>query len=323
MLMNNYLTPDAASWIGRPSPDRAYLHENIRLLDLSAGDLSKQESPVPVLLGYASDEGVVRNLGRPGAVKGPQALRGALGKLPLLREGSLLWDAGDLICQDGGLETLQQEFSQAINQLVRSGYFPLAIGGGHDIAFAHFLGLCRATGPKTRIGILNFDAHLDLRTPLPNAHSGSPFLQICQLCEAEGRAFHYGCVGVRKDANIQELWDRATSLDVMMVEREDMEVCKLDHVLDRLVRFTEPLDAVYVTIDLDGFSSAYAPGVSAASPLGFSPEVMIPCLDILLGSGKIISLDIAELNPRHDRDDQTAALAASLVHRILHFPGLF
>ncbi|TNF75008.1 MAG: formimidoylglutamase [Bacteroidetes bacterium] len=321
--MNCYQTPDAGSWKGRPSADRAYLHENIRLLDLSAGDLPKQESLTPVLLGYACDEGVVRNLGRPGARNGPQALRGALGKLPLLREGSLLWDAGDLACTDGDLETLQQEFSEAVYQLLHCGYFPLAIGGGHDIAFAHFLGLCRAKGPETSIGILNFDAHLDLRTPLPRSHSGSPFLQIAHLCKEQGREFHYGCLGVRRDANAQELWDRATSLGAMTVGREDMEARKLDRVMDRIVQFMEPLDAVYLTIDLDGFSSAYAPGVSAASPMGFSPEVMMPCLDIIISSGKLLSMDIAELNPGHDRDAQTAVLAASLVHRLLHFPGLF
>ena len=321
--MSSYLSPDAGSWKGRPSPDRAYLHENIRLLDLSAGDLPKQESLAPVLLGYACDEGVVRNLGRPGAQNGPTALRGALGKLPLLREGSLLWDAGDLTCTDRDLESLQQEFSEAVKELVRNGYFPLAIGGGHDIAYAHFRGLCKAIGPETSIGILNFDAHLDLRTPLPRPHSGSPFLQIAQLCKQQGREFYYSCVGVRRDANAQELWDRANSLGVMMVGREDMEARTLDQVLDRIVQFMKPLDAVYLTVDLDGFSSAYAPGVSAASPMGFSPEGMMPCLDILLGSGKLLSMDIAELNPSHDRDAQTAALAASLVHRVLHFPGLF
>lgn len=321
--MSSYLSPDAASWKGRPSADKAYLHENIRLLDLSGNAIPKQESLTPVLLGYACDEGVVRNLGRPGADKGPQALRGALGKMPLLREGTLLCDAGDLACREGDLEIFQQEFSESINQLVRNAYFPLAIGGGHDIAYAHFMGLCKAIGPETQIGILNFDAHLDLRNPLPRAHSGSPFLQIAHLCEQHGRPFHYGCIGVRRDANPQELWDRATSLGVMIVGREEMEVCKIDRVVDRITQFIEPLDAIYLSIDLDGFSSAYAPGVSAASPMGYSPEALIPCLDTVLHSGKLLSMDLAELNPAHDRDSQTAVLAASLLHRVLHYPGLF
>jgi len=322
-MTSRYLPPDLESWKGRPSPDKAYLHENIRPLNISAGAIPKQVSPAPVLLGYACDEGVVRNLGRPGAKSGPKALRGALGKMPLLREGTVLWDAGDLACTDGKLETFQQEFSQAIHQLLRNGYFPMAIGGGHDIAYAHFLGLCKARRRETSIGILNFDAHLDLRTPLPQLHSGSPFLQIAQFCRQEGRGFSYACVGARRDANPQELWDRAASLGVMVVERKEMEGPKIDRVLDRIRQFMAPLDAVYLTVDLDGFSSAYAPGVSAASPMGFSPEILIPCMEMLLGSGKLLSMDIAELNPSHDRDSQTAVLAASLVHRVLHFPDLF
>ncbi|MDX1331972.1 MAG: formimidoylglutamase, partial [Robiginitalea sp.] len=320
---SRYLPPNTQSWKGRPSPDRAYLHENIRPLDLSGGDVPEPECRAPVLLGYACDEGVSRNLGRPGAFKGPMALRRALGKMPLLREGTLLWDAGDLACRDGNLEALQEEFSIAVSLLVGNGYLPLAIGGGHDIAFAHFLGLCKALPPETKIGVLNFDAHLDLRTPLPGPHSGSPFLQIAQLCEQQQREFHYSCIGARRDANAQELWDRAVSLDVMVVEREAMEAWKIDRVLERISRFMEPLDAVYLTIDLDGFSSAYAPGVSAASPMGFSPGALLPCMDLLLGSGKLVSMDIAELNPAHDRDSQATVLAASLVHRVLHFPGLF
>ena len=322
-MTSRYLPPDLGSWKGRPSPDKAYLHENIRPLTISAGGFPKQESLTPILLGYACDEGVTRNLGRPGAKNGPKALRGRLGKMPLLREGTILWDAGDLACSDGALEVLQQDFSQAIHQLVRNGYFPIAIGGGHDISYAHFLGLCQARGPETRIGILNFDAHLDLRTPLPKPHSGSPFLQIAHLCKQDGREFHYSCVGARRDANAQELWDRAASLGSVVVEREELETGNMESVLDRIRQFTEPLDALYLTIDLDGFSSAYAPGVSAPSPMGFSPEVVLPCLDLLLGSGKLLSMDIAELNPAHDRDSQTAVLAASLVHRVLHFPGLF
>jgi formiminoglutamase len=322
-MTSRYLPPDSESWKGRPSPDKAYLHENIRLLDLSAGALPKQESPTPVLLGYACDEGVSRNLGRPGAEKGPKAFRGALGKMPLLREGTVLWDAGDLACVDTDLETLQEEFSEVVSRLVHNGYFPLAIGGGHDIAYAHFLGLCKASSPETKIGILNFDAHLDLRTPFPRPHSGSPFFQIAQLCQQEERGFYYSCIGARRDANAQELWDRAASLDVLVVERREMEACKIDRVLNRIDQFMEPLDAVYLTIDLDGFSSAYAPGVSAASPMGFSPGALLPCLEVLLKSGKLLGMDIAELNPTHDRDSQTAVLAASLVHQILHFPGLF
>ncbi len=323
-MKKRYTPANAADWFGRSSEDRAYIHENIELLDLVSGPVPMQKNRVPALIGYACDEGVRRNQGRLGANTGPAALRKALGKMPLLQKSSgVLWDAGDIHCGDGDLEATHQAFTDAINVIIGNGFMPLAIGGGHDIAFAHYLGLQQSPGTSEQLGILNFDAHLDLRQPYPAAHSGSPFFQIASHCKESGRAFHYGCIGLRKDANAQELWDRANTLDVMWVGREEMQPNGIEGVLKKLENFIKPLKGIYLTIDLDGFSSAYAPGVSAASPLGYSPEALIPCLDLILESGKMLSMDIAELNPAFDRDGQTAVLAAGILHRVLHHPGLF
>lgn len=319
-----YRPPNPLHWQGRTSADQAYIHENVELLDLNQKEVPPQPHPVPVLMGYACDEGVARNSGRTGAAKGPEALRHAFGKMPLLINApSPLWDAGDLICAGGDLESTQKAFAGQIERLISAGYLPMAIGGGHDIAFAHYLGLRKALGAKARLGILNFDAHFDLRKPLPLPHSGSPFLQIKEQCQKSGSSFLYACVGVRKDANPQELWDRAESLKTLVIPREALVPENLGGVLNELLIFLQSLDALYLTIDMDGFSSAFAPGVSAASPMGYAPESIVPCLELILTSGKLISMDIAELNPSHDRDGQTAALAASLLHKVLHHPGLF
>ena len=320
----NYQPPGMKHWKGRTSADRAYIHENVSPLDLSGGSLPICAAPTPVLIGYACDEGVRRNLGRPGAKSGPEALRMALGKMPLLHGGApTLWDAGDILCEGNAMEGAQAALGRHISMLVGAGYLPMAIGGGHDIAYGHYLGLREGLGKDTRLGILNFDAHFDLREARPLPHSGSPFLQIARDCEKDHGTFRYGCIGVRKDANPQELWDRAASLEALVVPREAMSPENLGGALNEVLLFLESVDALYLTIDMDGFSSAFAPGVSAASPMGYSPESLLPCLDLILTSGKLISMDIAELNPLHDRDGQTAILAASLIHRVLHHPGLF
>jgi formiminoglutamase len=83
------------------------------------------------------------------------------------------------------------------------------------------------------------------------------------------------------------------------------------------MQFMEDVDYIYTTIDLDGFSSAYAPGVSAASPMGFSPAIVLESLKLILESKKLVGIDVVELNPDFDRDNQTAKLAASLIHYTL------
>ncbi len=85
----------------------------------------------------------------------------------------------------------------------------------------------------------------------------------------------------------------------------------------RLIPFIRKIDYLYITIDLDGFSSAYAPGVSAPSPLGFTPYFVFKMLKFLFATNKVISCDIAELNPTLDRDNLTANLAAKLVDFIV------
>ncbi|MFI8606321.1 arginase family protein [Cellulophaga baltica] len=68
---------------------------------------------------------------------------------------------------------------------------------------------------------------------------------------------------------------------------------------------------------MDGFSSAYSPGVSAPSPLGFTPHFVFKMLDFLMDTNKVISCDIVEVNPSLDRDNITSNLAARLVDYVV------
>ena len=162
--------------------------------------------------------------------------------------------------------------------------------------------------------LINFDAHFDLREDSNGANSGTPFYQIAN----ENDPFHYLCMGIRKDANDRELYRTAQKFGVKYLERETFRMQFVEEINKWIKAFLKGVDHVYVTIDLDGFSSAFAPGVSAASPMGYSQDIALESLKTILSSNKLISVDIAEMNPKYDVDDQTAKLAASLVHFIVH-----
>jgi formiminoglutamase len=74
---------------------------------------------------------------------------------------------------------------------------------------------------------------------------------------------------------------------------------------------------IYLTLCLDVFASAYAPGVSSPQAFGLSPYTLLPFFRQVLESGKVIGFDIAELNPIYDQDSQTAKLAAHFVAEVL------
>jgi formiminoglutamase len=199
--------------------------------------------------------------------------------------------------------------------------FPIVLGGGHDVAYGHYYGIKQYLDAKKQgqsIGIINFDAHFDLRKKTDQGNSGTPFYQIAKECQSEQIDFNYLCLGIRKDANDRNLFQTAKDLDVIYVMSETFQIPFLEEINTWINAFTKNVDYVYVTVDLDGFSSAFAPGVSAPSPMGFTPHIVLECLKTIIASGKLISLDIAEMNPRFDIDGQTAKLAASLVHYVAH-----
>ena len=180
------------------------------------------------------------------------------------------------------------------------------------MAYGHYAGIRKYAGTRS-IGIVNFDAHFDLRDYSGEASSGTPFRQIASECEQAGLPFHYLCLGVEPLSNISSLFDTADRLGVSYVRREDFTLSHKVAILQKVSSFLDKVDLLYLTIDLDGFSAAIAPGVSAPSPFGFEVTLVLQILDLLVASGKMVSMDVAELNPEYDRDGQTAKLAAYLI----------
>ena len=266
------------------------------------------------LIGFACDAGVARNNGRTGAVAGPGALRKALANVPV-HDLAEVDDLGDVTCAGDALEQAQVEFAGLVSAAVAGGAVPLGLGGGHEIAYASYLGLAGAATPGSSIGILNFDAHFDLRAD-PRASSGTPFRQALEHGAAGGRRVEYLCIGVSRFANTAALYNRARSLGVRWVPDEDVRADRFDALRDEVAGLLSRVDHLYLTICLDVFPAAVAPGVSAPAALGVDPALVERLVDVAVGSGKLRVADVAELNPKFDIDSRSARLGARLLARI-------
>ena len=262
-----------------------------------------------VIIGYACDEGVRRNNGRVGAKNGPDAIRKCMGKLP-----TRATDKGNITCKNGNLEKTQQELGKRVEKELKQGNFPLLIGGGHDIAYGHFLGINNAI--KGTVGIINLDAHFDLRPFHNGGNSGTPFNQISALLKTQNNTFHYLPIGIRENSNSAELYQTAKTLNVQYIPMEECTLDNTPQIKKTIQAFMDEVDCIYLTIDLDGFSAEYCPGVSAASPIGFQPKFALELINYVFNSKKVISCDIAEMNPIYDVEQITALMAADLIKTI-------
>lgn len=276
-------------------------------------------SPVPgrkpaALVGFASDEGVRRNKGRTGAAAAPAALRKALGPLAFHLDREVA-DVGDVVVAGGDLEAGQERLGQAVASLLNEGRQTVVLGGGHETAYASYLGVSASTAVQSgqRLGVLNLDAHFDLRDePVPS--SGTPFLQMARAEADAGREFRYAVVGISEPNNTRVLFDTAEKLGVRYLLDED---CEADRVRDFVDAFLAGIDVLYLTIDLDVLPAAVAPGVSAPAAYGVPLPVISAVCRQVAQSGKLLHLDVAELNPEFDIDGRTARTAARLVDTLL------
>ncbi|MGE0581475.1 MAG: formimidoylglutamase [Steroidobacteraceae bacterium] len=279
------------------------------------------------LTGFMSDAGIARNQGRTGASEGPRALRRALAPLAFhAAYGTPLYDAGDIVCEGDDLEGAQRALGARVEGLLGRGHFPMLLGGGHEIAWGSFQGVAGALardGRLPRFGIVNFDAHFDLRRA-PVATSGTPFLQIRDALAARGLPFRYLCLGISRASNTPALFQTARECGARWLLDEELTWPRWDAACRVIDEFIGSLDALQLSFCLDALPAASAPGVSAPAARGLAPDLALSLLHRVLeraGHGtkasKVVLAEVAELAPRHDQDGRTARLAARLVHDIV------
>ncbi len=266
-----------------------------------------------VVLGFCSDAGVLRNKGRVGAAKAPAAIRSALGPLAFHPDRDV-FDAGDVVVEDDSLEAGQERAGRAISGLLDAGNLTVVLGGGHETAFASYLGVAGSDAVRgKRLGVLNLDAHFDLRDE-PTPSSGTPFLQMANAEAAAGRELQYAVVGISEPNNTRTLFDTANRLGVKYLLDE---LCSPEAAEVFVTDFLAGVDVLYLTIDLDVMPASVAPGVSAPAAYGVPLPVISAICRQVAASGKLLHVDVAELNPEFDIDSRTAKVAARLVNTLL------
>jgi formiminoglutamase len=131
---------------------------------------------------------------------------------------------------------------------------------------------------------------------------------------AAGREFRYAVVGISEPNNTRALFNTADGLGVRYLLDED---CTAERVRAFVAEFLAGVDVLYLTIDLDVLPASVAPGVSAPAAYGVPLPVISAACRQVAESGKLLHLDVAELNPELDVDGRTAKIAARLVNTLL------
>ena len=322
-MNKHYNTIEPEIWKGRIDDEQDYdafrWHQIVKTLDLT----DKQSTTYKGfgLLGFCCDKGVQRNLGRKGTSKAPNSIRKEMANLPCtFPPGTNIYDCGNIVSDNADLENVQEALSDAVYKMLKLGLFPLILGGGHEIAYGHYLGIEKYLSEKENqgLGIFNLDAHFDMRPYKNGASSGTMFAQIADHCNKQEKDFRYMVAGIQQYGNTVSLFKKADALNVKYLMARDISNDTMFSVGQDIVRFTKKQRKIYLTLCSDVISSAYAPGVSAPQPFGLHPEIVVKLIKTVIQSGKVISFDIAEVSPRFDEDNRTSKLAAIIVFAVIN-----
>ena len=322
MNINPYFEQiESTLWQGRTEVEPLQrIYQKIEVLNENVHHLSSLQDAL-CIMGFATDIGVMRNQGRTGAKAGPNIIRQMLANLPYHpvndKKNMKILDLGNINCPDNDLEAAQQKCAAEIVRIHEKKGFSLILGGGHEIAWAHYLGL-KDSHQVEDFAIVNFDAHFDMR-PLVNGlgNSGTSFLQIAEHRRTLNHPFHYYCFGIRTQSNTQSLFETARKWNVNYLTCDD--IYQQSSALNEWVEAVlSKHQHIYLTVCMDVFSASVAPGVSANSPYGLMPWQVLPMIDKFAHSGQVIAMDIAEYAPSLDQDYITAKLAALIAANFIN-----
>ncbi len=201
---------------------------------------------------------------------------------------------------------------------VQGGHFPLVLGGDHSLS----IGSVRGAARNRKIGVIWLDAHADFNTaettPSGNIH-GMSLAVLCGL----------------GDKSLVQLWDEAIpvidpkkiaiigarDLDsgekvnlkeagAMVMSMEQIDRYGMVAVIEKAIEHvSRDVDGIYLSLDLDALDPRHAPGVGTPVPAGLTQREAHLACEMIAETNKLVGMDLVEVNPILDVQNQTAMLA--------------
>jgi len=189
--------------------------------------------------------------------------------------------------------------------LAAQGIRPLSVGGDHSITYP----ILKALGRSAPLGLVHIDAHCDTMGAYDGSkfHHGGPFrLAVLDGVLDPERTIQ---IGIRGSSNM--FWEFSHASGMTVIYMEDFMKVGLQVVIEkaRAVVGNQPM---YISVDVDGFDPAYAPGTGTPEAGGLEAREGLALLRGLRGLN-IAGADVVEVAPEYDPTTNTSQLAAQIL----------
>ncbi|MCE4603495.1 MAG: agmatinase [Aeropyrum sp.] len=218
-------------------------------------------------------------------------------------------DEGDIAVVPGSQLLTLERIENVVAEIVGEGRVPVVIGGEHLVTLGVLRGFAKA-GVRPCVAVL--DAHLDLRGDYLGERYSHATVFRRAVEELSLKVFH---LGVRAfDAEERSYADEVSLVEYITASR--LEILGVDGAVVAFRRFASECKHIYLSVDMDVYDPAYAPGVSTPEPGGLTSKEGLALVSRLVDE-RFSGFDIVEVTPPYDPSGITSVLAAKTIQEII------
>jgi agmatinase len=202
------------------------------------------------------------------------------------------------------------ELQAECEEHMRAGKFLITLGGEHSLTIAPVRAARAVFGSAGEIGVVQFDAHSDLRAEF----EGTKYSHASVMRRVHDDGVPALAVGIRSLSRPEAELIRAKQLPVLW-----------GYELDRAEQLFTPLlarlpEKIYLTFDIDFFDPALVPATGTPEPGGGQWYPTLALLRTLFRTKKVVAMDLVELAP-FGGNPASDFLAAKLVYKCIGYLG--
>lgn len=263
---------------------------------------------------------------RRGARSGPEGVRNALafsnsyepGLDVDLSTNLKIVEFGDIDVLHTNVIKTYERVEKVITAIYKLGIIPVVIGGDHGPSYATIKSLINNV--KGNVGVITIDAHPDVRTiQQGEVSSGTPFRRILEEPERPVLPKNLVELGVNGWHNSRSHMEYCREMGVTVITAREIHKRGIEDVVAQALDIaSNGTEAIFLSIDIDGFDIAVAPGTAGPSPGGLTSYQGLEAVWQIGQHPLSRGMDIMEVAPPFDVQDITSSLAAGLV---LHYFG--
>ena len=226
----------------------------------------------------------------------------------------------------GAITSVCRDVAALTRTTLEQSRFPMLLGGDHSLAAGSIAGAAGFYAARDqRIGVIWIDAHADLNTPgssrsgnvhgMPLAHllgHGDSALANVAGIKPAVRAANVAIVGLR-DADEAER-EHLAKWKLRALTMRSIDERGVRSVMDEAITIASDETAgIWLSFDLDCIDPTAAPGVGTAVPGGMTFREAHLAMEMLADTGRLIGIDLVEVNPVLDEHNRTAGVGTDLL----------